>query len=169
MARDSTLQDVIDSLRTQLATAQAEVELLRAAITMWRRERDKLQSEVERLKKECSDNQDWINSLCKDICKMEDALGFANDQHDKSGAFVPTLGPWLERVRDLIAAEGELGDVKADLTKRDEQLSGITGQLNEATWIVKNASIQTKEWISRRDAFVTAIHSCLGTTEGGEK
>lgn len=62
-------------------------------------------------------NRDWINSLCEQLCKMEDALGFKNDCYDKKGQWVPTIGPWLERVRDLLAAEGEVGDLKEELAK----------------------------------------------------
>lgn len=75
--------------------------------------------EAKALQKELKDENEYSESLAKDICKMEDVLGFAQDQHDKDGAFIPTIGPWLERVRDLLAAEGELGDLK-DETKRLE-------------------------------------------------
>lgn len=67
-------------------------------------------------------NQEWINSLCKELCTMEDALGFKNDAYDKEGRWVPTIGPWLERLRDLIAAEGELGDLKEDLQRHKDAL-----------------------------------------------
>jgi hypothetical protein len=138
-----------DSLRTQLATAQAE---------------------VERLNKECVDNQDWINSLCKELCTMEDSLGFANDQHDQTGRWVPTIGPWLERVRDLIAAEGELGDAKSDLAKRDEVLRVALEMLEFAQlFYIKRHSEKTGSIETPYDKAITAIQSCLNTTSEGEK
>lgn len=92
-------------------------------------------------------NQDWINSLCSELCKMEDALGFKNDCHDKDGKWVPTIGPWLERVRDLIAAEGELGDAKS--------------QLEEARWLLSETIghmwNSPKNWLDRRDAFLNSF------------
>ncbi len=77
---------------------------------------------------EVTSERKYSESLAADICKMEDALGFKNDCHDKNGAFIPTIGPWLERVRDLIAAEGELGDMHDQLAQRDETLSTSCGK-----------------------------------------
>lgn len=89
--------------------------------------------EVQRLKKRVEElerqleidnkgNQEWIDSLSEQLCKMEDALGFKNDAYDKKGKWVPTIGPWLERVRDLIASEGELGDKTEQVKELENSL-----------------------------------------------
>jgi hypothetical protein len=67
--------------------------------------------EKDKLFSQCIEKNEWSEHLAKQICEMEDALGFKQDCTDKDGAFVPTMGPWKERVRDLIAKEGQLGDV----------------------------------------------------------
>lgn len=81
------------------------------------------QQHIAQLEQEAKQEKEYTESLAADICKMEDALGFKNDCHDKDGAFVPTIGPWLERVRDLIAAEGELGDAKQRITQLEQRLA----------------------------------------------
>lgn len=85
--------------------------------TASRSEYEQLQAENAKLKSELSEEKKYSEDLAADICKMEDVLGFKQDQTDKDGAFVPTIGPWMERVRDLIAKEGELGDLKSELEK----------------------------------------------------
>ena len=80
-----------------------------------------LLARVKELESDRADDKAYIEDLCKDLCKMEDALGFKNDCSDKQGAFIPTIGPWLERLRDLIATEGELGDMK----ERVKRLEGF--------------------------------------------
>jgi len=122
--------------QSQLATKDArivELEAQRDRIDLWWHEtQTKLHEATNQLTKcqgEVAAEREYSESLAKDICKMEDVLGFKNDCHDKEGAFVPTIGPWLERVRDLLASEGELGDTKEEVTrltsllaKRDEVL-----------------------------------------------
>lgn len=78
---------------------------------------------LQAVEKQAKEDKEYIEDLCAQLCKMEDALGFKNDYTDKDGAFVPTIGPWLERVRDLIASEGELGDVKDRLQALENQLA----------------------------------------------
>ena len=98
------------------------------------KQRDDALAQVESLTKEHLDHQNWIDDLCAQLCKMEDALGFKNDCHTTTGAWVPTIGPWLDRVRDLIASEGELGDAKeqiASLTKERGDFEAVAKQHNE--------------------------------------
>jgi len=88
--------------------------------------------EKDKLFSQCIEKNEWSEHLAKQICEMEDALGFKQDCMDReTGAFVPTMGPWKERVRDLIAKEGQLGDVLNERNNlRDIVLSirDITGQ-----------------------------------------
>lgn len=98
----------------------------------WFIERDKalsttagqgLLDRLQAVEKQAKEDREYIEDLCAQLCKMEDALGFKNDCTDRDGAFVPTIGPWLERVRDLIAAEGEIGDLKDRLKALENQLA----------------------------------------------
>lgn len=98
----------IADLRAKLAAAEAELTKVKA------------QSKIDN-----EGNQEWINSLCEQLCKMEDALGFKNDCYDKEGKWVPTIGPWMERVRDLLATEGELGDMGERLSRAESELSAL--------------------------------------------
>lgn len=109
-------------LEKELEQAQREREEARA----------KLARAEQQLKIDNEGNQDWINSLCEQLCKMEDALGFKNDCYDKKGQWVPTIGPWLERVRDLLAAEGEVGDLKDKLAQAEAQRERMKGALEAA-------------------------------------
>lgn len=132
---------------------------------------------MAQLQKELKDEREYSESLAADICKMEDALGFKNDCHDKDGAFVPTIGPWLERVRDLIAAEGELGDLRTTVSKLENTLNhraqleaehladlqaDLQADLHEAAELLGvdypgNGRIQWVEWHTRRDSFLAKL------------
>lgn len=69
---------------------------------------------IGEMRKALAEEKKWSEELAKDLCEMEDALGFKQDCTDKDGAFVPTKGPWKERVRDLIAKEGEFEDMRKE-------------------------------------------------------
>lgn len=110
---------------------------------------DELQAKCERLEGELASGKEYTESLAKDICTMEDALGFKNDCHDKDGVFIPTLGPFLERVRDLIASEGELGDAKSRLEEARRLLTyvGVYTSTGEVRLLLK-------DWFDLRDQWL---------------
>lgn len=78
------------------------------------KECERLRAENERLKAECKDLQSFNNDLCADLCSIEDALGLKHDQFNPDGSWKPTRDAVKEKLRDLIAAVGELGDAKAE-------------------------------------------------------
>ena len=129
------LRDCRTALEQQEQALKEAAEIIADAIKLEQQLKDERQlkdsafqgQEVlrERLIKaeaELAEEKKYSESLAADICKMEDVLGFKQDQCDKDGAFVPTLGPWLERVRDLLATEGELGDLKYRLQAVEKKL-----------------------------------------------
>lgn len=59
------------------------------------------------------DDFEWI-AAC--LTKIERALGFGNDDINPN-----VENKCLERIRDLIAAEGELGDLKEKINSIDKQ------------------------------------------------
>ncbi len=124
----------IAKLTAENAELRASEEAMSVAMGLLRDERDELRSKLDI--KHC-DEKEYIESLCADLCKMEDALGFKNDCSDKDGAFIPTIGPWLERLRDLISAEGELGDVKTKLKQAEAkvQRDEMWDLLKKLEWI----------------------------------
>lgn len=61
------------------------------------------------LKEELEAEKQHSNELAKDLCRLEDALG-ANCDIQGGGT-----DKAMERVRDLIAKEGELGDIQSQL------------------------------------------------------
>jgi hypothetical protein len=96
-------------------------------------------------------DKEYTESLAKDICAMEDALGFKNDCRDKDGAFVPTIGPWLERVRDLIAAEGEVGDLRYQLAATQKAIAAKDDALRfYATTTIPDGGHRAKEALQRQ-------------------
>jgi hypothetical protein len=131
------------------------ISVLEEAYRQVGEERDKLHAEL-------ADSKEWIDSLCADLCKMEDALGFKHDCHDEKGAWVPTIGPWLERVRDLIAAEGELEAVRAELEQANElhnmQLAGVM------TASMQNTESTIKDRIDRTNPYWTQAYADVCTT-----
>lgn len=51
-----------------------------------------------------ADEREYSNDLAKDLCELQDALGFPCEVEDCQKKS-------MERIRDLIAKEGELGDL----------------------------------------------------------
>lgn len=124
---------------------------------------------MAQLQKELKDEREYSEGLAADICKMEDALGFKNECHDKDGAFVPTIGPWLERVRDLLAAEGELGDIRTTVSKLEntlnhraqleaEHLADLQADLHEAAELLQVARFLDRTLWDRRDSFLAKLN-----------
>lgn len=118
------MNPVIDRLMSELMECndkrmEAEVEI------------HNLKAKLAAAEHERNENKQWSEELAKDLCEMEDALGFKQDQHDKDGAFVPTKVPWLERVRDLIAAESERDDLRSALKECVEALDKLARLGNE--------------------------------------
>src|SRR5689334_14670865 len=65
--------------------------------------------------KEWDDQQSYINELSKDLCQLQDALDCPCEMTNLDGSIKDNQKAALERIRDLIAAEGELGDLKEKL------------------------------------------------------
>lgn len=108
-------------------------------------------------------NNEWIESLCSQLCKMEDALGFKNDCYDKKGRWIPTIGPWLERLRDLLAAEGELGDLREERDKPANSLREVEAQCAE----MRSALVEIAEAYANNEPIsATWAKEALSTTCG---
>jgi hypothetical protein len=117
----------------------------------------------------------WIDDLRKHLDEARELLtqsrAFDYSYGDRNQPdWYERRDKWLERVRDLIAAEGELGDAKSDLAKRDEVLRVALKMLEFAQlFYIKRHSEKTGSIETPYDKAITAIQSCLNTTSEGEK
>lgn len=167
-------QELINEQINQLADLRAKLESSMADTAQARYAHESARDEIVRLKLELEidnkGNQEWIDDLSKQLCKMEDALGFKHDQYDKGGKWVPTIEPWLERVRDLIAAEWEVGDLKLELeqARKDGALRDALGWLltfvgqgeeqKFAEWVYQNTPAKSTTSVAELEKL---IHECL--------
>lgn len=78
------------------------------------------------MKEECQNCKalsEDLEETCKELNQMMDACGFNEAQmfNTKTG-LVNCLGKSIERLRDLVAKEGELGDLKAIVREAHKEL-----------------------------------------------
>lgn len=69
---------------------------------------------VEALAEERKDSSQFASELCQ----LQDALGFPVETDNATARA-------MERIRDLIAAEGEFGDIKETLAKAEERIAWL--------------------------------------------
>lgn len=72
-------------------------------------------SKYKKLKESARLRDDQLNA--DDLCTIWVALGYAPEKTNEDGTPFDVQRGTLERIRDLIAKEGELGDIKEGLKK----------------------------------------------------
>lgn len=102
--------DERDQLKEKIERADEWRKMSESEYTELEKERDQLRQQLEAAQTVLKEEKQWSEDLAKQCCEMEDALGFRQDQHGPKGEFIPTIRPWKERVRDLIAKEAELSE-----------------------------------------------------------
>jgi chromosome segregation ATPase len=148
-------QTELDSLRTQLATAQAEANEAKALMSLARKlenverqQRNQLQAEVERLSGVCVFREKRIENLLSEVRRIS------------TGAVLLTES---------------LNRLQSDLTKRNEvlrvALRALLSIYGEFEYEEQDSMLTRRGKVSKQmvnDA-LTAIQSCLNTTSEGEK
>lgn len=106
--------DLVERIKRDLAQLAADNEALRKEIKSGNEAAKELYNDAVALRKENAELKADAEIDAKCQCELWDALGARNLPEEQKAA--------MERIRDLIAAEGELGDVKADRDRLQEQV-----------------------------------------------
>lgn len=140
----------LDTPAESLKDFEVAIGLIAEEVIRQSAEHSTLQSRLESAEK---DRDRWKQDACdsdKEHCELYDALGFRDSgdfrEHNKS----------LERLRDLVAKEGELGDLKeahASLQSRNQSLekrnAELEGELNATTEAVKTLKTTVSDFLER--------------------
>lgn len=107
-------------------------------------------SEIERLKHD-KNHEEW---MAGQLCAVENALGCSNDYDPKTG-LVDTHSKVLERIRDLVAAEGEVGDLRAERDQLKALLVEISSWVKEEVEMCDTMCVEAnphfRSFLSRPD------------------
>jgi DNA repair exonuclease SbcCD ATPase subunit len=122
-----------DKFRQQYADKANELE---QAIVAAIKEREVVEAELAKVKGWHEQAEKDQAESDKQLCQLQDALGCPCEMDNAQEKA-------MERLRDLIAAEGELGDTRAELAKvreeRDKTLAACDGEINRMTAKLRNA------------------------------
>lgn len=126
------------TLELELAQAKEQFAADVKEITgKWVQERDAFQQQVEKLKEDLKWRIEHMAESDKELCQIEDWLRAGCDMLQSSSDVAAKV---KERIRDLIAKEGELGDARHQLTVSAASNAKLTafvlraGHFNGCAW-----------------------------------
>lgn len=87
------------------------------------KEHEALQAKIRELEESLRSEKEHSNAMATDICQLQDSLGCPCEMTNSDGSIRDCQLAAMERIRDLIAHEGELGDMTIERDKLRSELS----------------------------------------------
>lgn len=110
--RETLVEDLPDTVRSRFEQVQSETAELRDILNAYLTAGKEFLERHQALKAKLASEKEHSNAMAKDICQLQDSLGCPCEMTNQDGSIRDNQIAAMERIRDLIASEGELGDAK---------------------------------------------------------